>query len=122
MQSYRLIKVDRQGDVFCVRLRHTRVEEIEIHQFGEEILSLCAQEGCRKLALSLGPKAPDCLYSVFLAKLVAIRNALARQGGQLVLCEVGPIAFNVFEACLLHREFVFVHDFAAAVACFANAS
>jgi hypothetical protein len=118
MESQRLIKVDRQGDVFFVRMRHTRLEEIEIHQLGEEIASLCTQQGCRKMALSLGPEAPDCLYSVFLAKLVSIRNSLARVGGKLVLSEVGPVAMSIFEACLLHREFVFVPDFAAAAALF----
>jgi hypothetical protein len=99
-----------------------RLEETEIQQFGEEMIALCADEGCRKIALSLGPEALDCLYSVFLAKLIAIRNALARREGQFVLCEVGPIAFSVFEACLLHREFVFVDDFPAAVKYFARAS
>ena len=122
MESYRLIRVDQQEDVYCVRLRHSRLEEIEIHQLGEELISLSTQQGCRKLALSLGPATPDCLYSVFLAKLVAVRNVLARAGGRLVLCEVGPITFNVFEACLLHREFVFAPDFAAAGVLFANSA
>jgi hypothetical protein len=54
------------------------------------------------------------LYSVFLAKLITVRNALKRREGQLVLCEVGPTAYSVFEACLLHREFTFAADFAAA--------
>jgi hypothetical protein len=120
MPSYRHIQVDRQGDVHCVRLKHTRLEETEIGQLGEELISLCSDDGCRKLALSLGPKPPDCLYSVFLAKLVAVRNALARADGQFVLCEVSPVAFSVFEACLLHREFVFVADFAAAKEYFAT--
>ncbi len=76
--------------------------------------------GCRKLALSLGPEPPDCLYSVFLAKLISIRNALRKLDGELALCEVAPIAYSVFEACLLHREFVFVPNFDAAVAYFAK--
>jgi hypothetical protein len=119
MPVYRHIQVDRRGDVCCVRLKNTRLEETEIQQLGEELISLCTAEGCRKLALSLGPEPPDCLYSVFLAKLVAVRNALAKVDGRLVLCEVAPIAFSVFEACLLHREFVFVNDFSAALEYFA---
>jgi hypothetical protein len=114
MDSYRHIRVERHDDVFCVRLKTTRLEETEIHQVGTELIDLCERQGCRKMALSLGPEPPDCLYSVFLAKLVSVRNALRRHGGQLVLCEVGPIAFQVFEACLLHREFAFVSDFATA--------
>jgi hypothetical protein len=120
MKKYRHIKVDCRGDVFCVRLRNTRLEEMEIQQLGDELLDLCNADGCRKLALSLGPEPPDCLYSVFLAKLVSLRNALLRLGGELVLCELAPIAYNVFEACLLHREFTFAPDFDAAVAHFAG--
>jgi hypothetical protein len=120
MSVYRHIHVDRLGDVFCVRLRKLRLEETEIQQLGEEIVSLCADLGCRKLAFSLGPEPPDCLYSVFLAKLIFIRNTLAKVGGQLVLCEVSPIAFSVFEACLLNRVFVFTDDFPAAIKYFAG--
>jgi hypothetical protein len=120
MESFRHIKVERREDVFCVRMRHSRLEENEIYQFGEELVSLCHREGCRKLALSLGPETPDCLYSVFLAKLVSVRNTLLKVGGRMVLCEVGPVAKSVFEACLLHREFTFVPDFEAAVAHFAT--
>src|SRR5438046_1149040 len=72
-----------QGDVVCVRLEHTRLEETEIAQLGDEVLSLCREGGWRKLAMSLGPETPYCLYSVFLAKLVAIRNALGKLGGQM---------------------------------------
>ncbi len=122
MDQYRLIKIDRRGDVFCVRLRSPRLEEAEIQEFGDEIQELCSKDGCRKLALSLGPEAPDCLYSVFLAKLISVRNALKKLDGELVLCEVAPIAYSVFEACLLHREFVFVANFDAAVAYFARSA
>ena len=120
MDSYKHIRVEQSGNVFCVRLRHCRLEESEIHQLGTELLDLCDRQGCRQLALSLGPEAPDCLYSVFLAKLVSIRNALRRQAGQLILCEVSPAAYQVFEACLLHREFTFAADFASACAAFAK--
>jgi hypothetical protein len=114
MDKYRFITVERQGDTDCVRLQNPRLEEGEIHLVGNELIDLCESGGCRKMALSLGPKTPDCLYSVFLAKLITVRNTLARHGGQLVLCEVGPVAFSVFEACLLHREFTFAPDFTAA--------
>jgi hypothetical protein len=120
MERYKHIRVERHGDVFFVRLKHTRLEEPEIHQLGAELINLCDQQGCRKLALSLGPEPPDCLYSVFLAKLVSVRNALRRHDGELILCDVAPPAYHVFEACLLHREFTFAPDLAAACAAFEN--
>ena len=118
MDSYKHISVTRDGDIFCVRLTHARLEEIEIQQLGDEILSLVTQHECRKLALSLGPETPYCLYSVFLAKLVAIRNALRKVGGRMVLCEVGSNTYSAFEACLLHREFLFLNDFSMAITYF----
>src|SRR5262245_13023420 len=113
MNSYRHIQVNRQDDVYCVRLKNPRMEELEIQQVGDEMIDLCQTHGCRKLALSLGPQPPDCLYSVFLAKLVAIRNVLHRLGGQFVLCEVSPVAMTIFAACALDREFIFAADFEA---------
>lgn len=114
MDKYRFIKLERLGDVFCVRLKSPRLEEGEIYHLGGELIDLVENGGCRKMALSLGPQSPDCLYSVFLAKLIAVRNALKRHEGRLVLCEVSAVAYSVFEACLLHREFTFAPDFAAA--------
>jgi hypothetical protein len=120
MDSYKYIRVEAHGDVCCARLRQTRLEENDIYLLGAELTDLCENQGCRKLALSLGPEPPDCLYSVFLAKLVSLRNTLRRNDGQFILCEVSPAAYHIFEACLLHREFTFANDFAAARAAFEN--
>lgn len=119
MDTLRHITATRLHDVTCVRLKHPRLEENEIAQLGDEVLSLCHEPGC-KLALSLGPRTPYCLYSVFLAKLIAIRNALGKNSGHMVLCDVGPNTYSAFEATHLDKEFTFVADFAAAVAHFAN--
>lgn len=115
MQPYRLIRVECREQVFCARLVNTRLDELEIHEFGEEVLSLADAEGCRFLALSLGPQTPRCLFSVFLSRLVALRNAYRNRSGELVLCEVGPQTYSAFTACHLHGEFVFLPDFDAAV-------
>lgn len=116
-KNFRHITVLREGDVTCIRLKHARLDEMEIHQLGEEILSLAGPPG-HKIALSLGPDTPFCLYSVFLAKLVTIRNAVERVGGSLVLCEVGANTFETFKATRLVSLFTFVPDFPAAVAHF----
>lgn len=121
MDTLRLITATRQHDVICVRLKQPRMEEPDIAQLGVEVLSLCNGDGCR-LALSLGPETPSCLYSVFLAKLVAIRNAIQRAGGKLVLCDVGPLTRGVFEATKLDAEFTFVPDFPAALLHFQQAT
>jgi hypothetical protein len=121
MDNLRHIRVERQGDVFCVRLRNPRLEETEIYQLAEELLELCQIHGCRQMAISLGPEPPDCLYSVFLAKLITVQRVLHEHQGGLVLVEVSPVAHSVFEACLLDRQFTFLPDFAAAAKHFAHA-
>lgn len=115
MQRYRLIRVEVRDQVFCVRLSETRLEELDIPEFGEEMVSLADNDGCRFLALSLGPQTPRCLFSVFLSRLVAIHNAYRKRGGEMVLCQVGPQTYSAFTACHLHGQFVFLPDFDAAV-------
>jgi anti-anti-sigma factor len=116
MERYRNIKVEHHGEVCCVRLRRPRLDEIEIYQTADELIDLCVRQGCRKLALSLGPEPPDCMYSVFLAKLIMIQRTLNEQGGEMVLCEVAPVVKTLFEACRLDNQFTFVPDFPAALA------
>jgi hypothetical protein len=114
--AYRHLDVLRRGDVFCVRLRAHRIPEEQIPELAAELIDLAAREGCRKLALSLGPRAPECLYSVFLAKLMAVQRVLAGHGCGLVLCEAGPAVRAIFEACRLDEQFRFAADFDAAAA------
>ena len=114
-RQYRQIIVDRKGDVFCVRLRKLRLDESEIYAFTEELLGLISEQACRKLALSLGPQEPQCLYSVFLAKLITVRRRLLENGGALVMCDVAPAVVDVFAACQLQDYFDFAPDMASAV-------
>lgn len=117
-RPYRHIEVERHADVFCVRMPQRRLTETEIHELADELVSLIADEGCRKLALSLGPKDPEFLYSVFLAKLVMVRRRLREVGGAMKLHSASENVKNVFVACRLEDLFDFVPDQAAAVAAF----
>ena len=112
---YRHIKVETRGGIFCVCLHNPCMDENAIFQLGEELVALAKQDGCRKLALSLGPVPPDCLYSVFLAKLVMVQRVHNENGGEMVLCDVSPPVKSTFEATQLDRWFTFVPDFDAAV-------
>ena len=119
--SFRHLEVERRGDVFCARVRDNRLlAEIEVQRLAAELVDLVKVHGCRKLALSLGPGPLQCLYSVFLAKLVALRRILEEQGGAIKLCEVHPETYGVFKACRLHEHFDFLPDLDAAVAAFAG--
>jgi anti-anti-sigma factor len=114
-RPYRHIEVERRGEVFCVRLHHPRLDEPAIYELAGELRALVADEGCRKMALSLGPHAPECLYSVFLAKLITLQRVLREHGGELVLCHVQPVVRDIFAACCLEQLFHFLPDFEAAV-------
>jgi hypothetical protein len=111
---WRHIDVEARGDLRCVRLRHTRIEEANIDDLGNELIAAASEEGCRRVALSLGPQPPDCLYSIFLGKLIAVQRRLRELGRTLVLCEAGPEVLAIFGACKLVEHFTFVADFDAA--------
>ena len=115
----RYITVDRIGDVACVSLKKHRLTEDEVLQLADEVVGLI-DGGCRKMAICLGPGALECLYSVFLAKLVMFQRVLRERGGALKLCDVTPEVRDVFEACRLHELFDFAGDQASAVAAFAD--
>jgi anti-anti-sigma factor len=118
---YHHIDVDRRGEIACVRLRHTQLDESTVHELAGELRDLIADGGCRKLALSLGPQSPECLYSVFLAKLISLQRLLREKDGELALCHVQPDVRQIFEACSLDTLFCFRPDFDSAVAHWANA-
>jgi len=113
---YRYIDVERRGEVFCVRLRKTRLDETMIYELSGELRDLVLDNGCRKMALSLGPEPPECLYSVFLAKLISLQRILREHEGELVLCQVQSPVYGIFAACCLERLFHFLPDFDAAAA------
>ena len=113
---YRHLLVERRGEVFCVRLRLPRIEEIDIHEMADELAALGRSEPCRGVAVSLGPHSPECLYSVFLAKLYWAQRVLGEAGVKLVLCDVSPAVRSIFAAVKLDDRFHFARDFDAAVA------
>jgi hypothetical protein len=117
-RPYRYIEVEHRGDVFCTRLLHTRLDEPILHELFSEMRGLITDGGCRKMALSLGPKSPECLYSVFLAKLISLQRLVRAHEGELVLCHAQPAVRDIFAACCLDQLFHFLPDFDAAVAHF----
>lgn len=114
-RPYQYLEVRREGEIFCVRLRCHQFSEEELQGLFGELQQLLQADGCRKLLLSLGPPDPQCLYSVFLARLVSLQRRLQALGGGLKLCGVSPFIYNVFAACRLDCVFDFVPDEAAGI-------
>src|SRR5207302_7692877 len=72
-RPFKQIEFEQHGDVYCVRLAHTQLDEAGLEELSAEIARLIDENGCRKMVMSLGPEDPLCLYSVFLAKLVNLQ-------------------------------------------------
>jgi hypothetical protein len=115
-RPYQHINVDRRGEICYVRLRQLHLDEPAIYEATAELRALVTDNACRKMALSLGPESPECLYSIFLARLIALQRVLREHQGELVLCDAQPAVREIFAACCLDHLFVFVPDFDAAVA------
>jgi len=91
--------------VFCVHVKHRRMNEIDLHQLGEELNQLVTENGCRLIALGLGHDTIDCLYSAFIGKMMGTRKLLLSTGGHIKLCEVGPVSLGVLQTCKLTELF-----------------
>lgn len=111
----RHIDVRREGDVFCVRLRKHQLNETELYEMCNELVRLVEPGGCRKLVLNLGPPDPEFLYSIFLAKLVALQRRLHGADGAFKITHVSPSTLSIFAACRLDTLFDFVADDSTAV-------
>src|SRR5687768_10577597 len=113
--TYNHIVVERHGNAACVRMARPRLDENEIYQMFGELLHLGREGGCPRIALSLGPRTPDCMYSVFLAKLISLQRRLKEIGGALKLCECSDQVIEILDVCVLLEHFDIVPDRATAL-------
>ena len=114
--QFHQITVEPHGDVFCVRLKHRKMNEVQLHQLGEELNQLVTENGCRLMALALGFDQIECLYSSFIGKMMNVRKLLVEQGGHIKLCEVGPASLGVLKTCKLVELFDIHADLDSTVA------
>jgi len=110
VDNYRYIVVERHGNAACVRLIKLRLDEEEVYALSRELLHLGRDNGCPRIALCLGPQTPECLYSVFLARLISLQRRLGEIGGDLKLCQCTPQVIEVLEACFLLDYFKLVDN------------
>ena len=118
-RPYQQLDYQEQSGVFCVRLKRDNLHEDGLEKLSAEMARLIDEDGCRKMILSLGPGDLECLYSVFLAKLINLQRRLESVGGSMVLTEVSPNTQDVFRATGLDRFFKFYPDQTSALQSFA---
>jgi hypothetical protein len=104
---FRQLAVDVVGDIYCLRLQQARLAIGGLEELVADIDKFMAGSQCRNVVFSLGPDEPECLYSVFLAKLVTLQKRLQSAGGGLVLAEASDDVRKIFAACRLDDLFRF---------------
>ena len=114
-RPYQTVDHHEQDGVFCVRIRHGALHEEGLEDFSAELARLIDEDGCRKMVLCLGPGDLECLYSVFLAKLITLQRRLEAVAGTLALAEASSNTLEVFKVTGLDRHFKFFPDQASAV-------
>jgi hypothetical protein len=112
--DHRLLSVERFGNAAGIRLKEPQLDEDEVYAFFAEVLRLARDEGLTRVALCLGPETPECLYSVFLAKLISLQRRLEHMGGALKLCECTEQVMEILEVCVLRDRFDVVPDLGTA--------
>src|SRR4051794_9019252 len=86
--TYKYFNVEPHGLTCVVRLLSLRLDESELDPMGAELARLLDVDGYKNVVLSLGPEDPDCLQSVFLAKLLNLKKRLDQAGGSLLLTDL----------------------------------
>jgi hypothetical protein len=114
-RPFQFIEFEIVGDVFCVRLRKPRIEDHQLDDLGAELARLLDEENCRKMVLNLGPEEPQCLISVFLAKLINLQRRLDGMSGALTFAHASDYTRNIFRIAGIEKFFHFYPDQQSAV-------
>jgi anti-sigma B factor antagonist len=100
----RRLEVEHIGDVTVVNFVDRKIlGEQNIQIIGEQLFSLVDEEGWRKLLLNFGNV--EYLSSAALGKLITLNKKLQAVGGRLILCNIDPQIYEVFEITKLDKFF-----------------
>lgn len=98
------IKIKRQGDVSIVQFADRKIlEELSIHEIGEELRKLVESEPRIKLLLDFGNV--DHLASAALGMLITLHKEVQAKVGTLKLANINKQIFQVFRITRLDRVF-----------------
>jgi anti-sigma B factor antagonist len=100
----RRLEVEDIGDVTVINFVDRKIlDEQNIQIIGEQLFSLVDQDGRRKLLLNFGNV--EYLSSAALGKLITLNKKLQTAGGRLILCNIDPQIYEVFEITKLDKFF-----------------
>src|SRR5438874_4878475 len=102
--SPRRLDVDHVGDVTVVRFTDKRIlDEQTIQTIREQLFGLVAALGRCKLLLDFGNV--EYLSSPILGELITLNKQMKAAGGQLMMCNIDPQIYEVFEVTKLNKLF-----------------
>ena len=100
----RRLEVEDIGDVTVVNFIDRKIlDEQNIQIIGEQLFSLVDEAGCARLLLNFGNV--EYLSSAALGKLITLNKKLQAAGGRLILCNIDPQIYEVFEITKLDKFF-----------------
>jgi len=100
----RRLEVEDIGDVTVINFVDRKIlDEQNIQVIGEQLFSLVDQDGRRKLLLNF--RNVEYLSSAALGKLITLNKKLQAGGGRLILCNIDPQIYEVFEITKLDKFF-----------------
>ena len=102
--SRRHLRVEDIDGVAVVSFVDTKiVTEENIQEVGDQLYSLVEDDGHKKILLNFGNV--EFLSSAALGKLIALHKKLQAVGGRLILCNIDPEIYEVFEITRLDKFF-----------------
>ena len=105
----RRLEVEDIGDITVVNFVDKKIlDEQNIQVIGEQLFSLVDELGRRKILLNFGNV--EFLSSAALGKLITLNRKLQSAGGKLILCNIDPQIYEVFEITKLNKLFVIHKD------------
>jgi anti-sigma B factor antagonist len=100
----RRLEVEDIGDVTVVNFTDRKIlDEQNIQLIGEQLFSLVDESGRKKILLNFGNV--EYLSSAALGKLITLNKKLQAAGGKLILCNIDPQIYEVFEITKLNKLF-----------------
>ena len=100
----RRLEVEDIGDVTVVNFVDRKIlDEQNIQVIGEQLFSLVDESGRRKVLLNF--HNVEYLSSAALGKLITLNKKLQAAGGRLILCNIDPQIYEVFEITKLDKFF-----------------
>ena len=100
----RRLEAEEIGDVTVVSFMDRKIlDEQNIQIIGEQLFSLVDEVGRRKLLLNFGNV--EYLSSAALGKFITLNKKVNAAGGRLILCNIDPQIYEVFEITKLNKLF-----------------